>query len=360
MSTDAAATTAEVPDDPWAFLEFAEGERWTDGLPIVPPKEDYVREMIAASGRSSDESLGSFPPTRAAATVERVAINSVMAGCRPDYMPAVVAAIEALLRPDMNMLGVQATTHPAGFMVMFNGPYAEKIGLPSGTGLLGPGFRASATIGRAIRLSQTNIGGAYPGEGDRATQGSPAKFALCFRENEDENPWEPYHVELGYDRSENTVTVIASEGPHNINDHVSESPTDLLRTFASSLTSIGKNTPYLRDSDYFVGIGPEHANLLAAAAWTKDDIRDYLFAKARMRVGDWRSAGMFEMYPVPRYFSALSVDDLIPLTDVPEDVRIVVIGGPGRHSCWFPSFGVTRSTTVAFSPPDYGQGNPDD
>jgi hypothetical protein len=338
---------SDVPDDPAEFQDFVHAEGWTDGLPVVPPTRALVDRMIEGAGRPGSDLLGVFPPSRVNATVEFVAVNAVMAGCRPDYMPAVVGAIEALLRPEVNMLGVQATTHPAGFMLLFNGPYAQRIGIPAGSGLLGPGFRASATIGRAIRLCQMNIGGALPGAADRSTHGSPAKFSLCFRENVEESPWDPYHVELGFDQDEDTVTVLSCEGPHNINDHVSTAPLGLLRTFATSLTSIGKNSPYLRDSDFFLGFGPEHAHQLANEGWSKQDVREYLFAYARMRFEDWKVGGMHAMYPVPKYFSALGDGDLVPIVDQPEDIRIIVIGGPGRHSCWFPSFGVNRSVTVS-------------
>jgi len=347
----ASLRVVEVPDDPSEFQDTADQRGWTDGLPVVPPTRSLVDRMLQGAGREGSEVLGVFPPSRVAATVELVAVNAAMAGCKPEFMPVVVGAIEALLRPEVNMLGVQATTHPAGFMLLLNGPYARRIGIPAGSGLLGPGFRASATIGRAVRLCQMNIGGALPGEGDRSTHGGPAKFSLCFRENVEESPWNSYHAELGFNEDEDAITVLACEGPHNINDHVSTTSHGLLRTIATSVTSIGKNTPYLRNSDFFLGIGPEHANQLAAEGWTKDDVRDYLFSYARMRFEDWRVGGMHGMYPVPHYFSALADGDLVPIVDKPQDVRIIVIGGPGRHSCWFPSFGVNRSITVPLSIP---------
>src|SRR5687767_8557692 len=192
---------------------------WTDGLPIVPPTEARVREVLRATGRDPLDIVGILPPRQGEATVEKLAVNAVMAGCRPEYFPVVLAAVEALADPLFNLDSVQATTHPVATMLVVNGPIARRIGIQSGYNAFGQGFRANVTIGRAVRLILMNVGGGLPGTGDRATQGSPAKIAYCVAENENDNPWEPLHVEAGLGRDVSTVTAFGCEGPHNIQDH---------------------------------------------------------------------------------------------------------------------------------------------
>ncbi|MER3419161.1 MAG: hypothetical protein C4290_00950 [Chloroflexota bacterium] len=182
-----------------------------------------------------------LPPRQGEATVERIAINAVMAGCRPEYLPVVIAAVEAMADPDFNLDGVQATTHPVAPLVIVNGPAARELGINCGYNCYGQGTRANATIGRAIRLILMNIGGGLPGTGDRSTQGSPAKYSYCVAENEDANPWEPLHVERGYSRDTSTVTVIGCEGPHNIQEHYSNTGEGILLTITGAMGQAGSN-----------------------------------------------------------------------------------------------------------------------
>src|SRR5262249_45105556 len=199
-------TTITGPDDPSSLLEEFTARNWADGLPIVAPTEERVKAMLG--GRDGAKSLGMMPPLWRQVTLEKLAVNAVMAGCEPRAFPIIVAGVEAMLDRAFNLYGVQATTHPVAPLLVVNGPYGREVGLHGGSGCFGPGFRANATIGRAIRLILLNVGGAWPGRYDMATQGSPAKFSYCIAENEAASPWEPM---AGGD----TVTVYGGEPPHN-------------------------------------------------------------------------------------------------------------------------------------------------
>jgi len=220
-----------VEDSPEAVLAAFCERNWCDGLPIVPPTEERVRAMLGRFDR--ERVLGVMPPLWREASVEKLAVNAVMAGCEPAHFPIIVAATEALLDPAFNLYGVQATTHPVAPLVIVNGPYGRSIGLHSGSGCFGPGFRANATIGRAIRLILLNIGGAWPGRYDMATQGSPAKFSYCIAENETASPWGPM-------QEGDVVTVYGGEPPHNVNDHVSTTAAGVLANIADTAVSLGQ------------------------------------------------------------------------------------------------------------------------
>src|SRR5215475_2328242 len=195
-------------------LESFHARRLSDGLPFVLPTQERVQAMIAG------EVIAIVPPRWAEATVENIAINAVMAGCRPQYMPVLIAALQAVADPAFGLYSVQATTHPCAVLMLVSGPIVDELGLNFRHGAFGPGFRANATAGRAMRLILMNIGGGIPGHGDQATHGSPAKFSYCVAENEAATPWEPFRVARGFARTDSTVTVFSGEGPHNVNDHV--------------------------------------------------------------------------------------------------------------------------------------------
>jgi hypothetical protein len=214
---------------------------WTDGLPIVPPTEDEVGEFLRWADRHPQDVVAVLPPRQGEATVERVAINAVMAGCRPEYLPVIITAIEALADPGFNLDSIQATTHPVAPLIIVNGPIARELGINAGYNAFGQGFRANMTIGRAVRLILMNVGGGLPGTGDRSTQGSPAKIAYCVAENEAASPWEPLHVEAGFPADVSTVTVLGCEGPHNIQDHHSNTGVGVLRNVVGAMGQAGSN-----------------------------------------------------------------------------------------------------------------------
>ena len=330
-----------------AALAYFDERGWTDGLPIVPPTVERVERMLGWTDRAPEQELGEMPPSNAIVTIEKLAINAVMAGCRPEYLPVVIAATEAMLEPRFNLHAVQTTTHPCAPLLVLNGPLAGELGVNSRYNAFGAGCRANATIGRAIRLILLNIGGAAPGVLDRSTQGQPAKYSYCIAENEIENPWSPLHVERGFDPATSTVTVFGAENPHNLNDHVSTASRGILTMIAGSIASMGSNNAYLY-GEPILALGPEHAAILARDGLGKGDVRRYLFEHARIPRARWESGGMFGMSPLAE--DPFSNESALPMFLAPEDLAIIVVGGYGRHSCWMPTFGAaTKSVTRAIA-----------
>ncbi len=319
---------------------------WTDGLPIIPPTNERVRQCVAGSGRAATEVLGRIPPKWGEATIERVAANAVMAGCQPAYMPVVVAAIEALLDDRFNLHGVQCTTHVTAPLVIVNGPIRAAIGMNGGHNCFGQGSMANASIGRAVRLIMVNLGGAQPGLIDKATLGHPGKYTYCVAENEEESPWEPFHVREAYAPSESAVTVFAAEAPHNINNH-SFDPYRLLDAIASTVATLGANNYYVM-GDYVVVIGVDHARILDQAGWKRRHVQRYLFERARLPVGRLKYGGMYgervERNLWPRWVERTDDESLVPPVREPEDIKVIVAGGAGPHSLVIPGWG-TRAVT---------------
>src|SRR5438067_4915033 len=252
---------------------FAQG--WTDGLPVVPPTEEKVAAMVAALGGEPDRVECKIPPRYGSLTREVLAINLVMAGCKPDYAPVVRATLLALTQPALNLNGVQATTHMAAPLLVVNGPRAREIGMNGGVNAFGSGNRANATIGRAIRLVLLNVGGGCPGDLDKSTLGHPGKYTYAVAENEAESPWAPYHVEKGFAAEDSTVFVIAAEPPHSVTHHVADDPEGILDSISSAMSAIAHNNA-VSSGHCTVAIGPEHARTIAGKGWTRHDVRNYL------------------------------------------------------------------------------------
>lgn len=343
----------EVPDDLHEFNRWAVEQRWSDGLPLIPPTPELVDEMLLGTSWAADEVVGKVPARLADATVEVIAANAVMAGCRPSAMPILITAVQAMLDEQVNLYGVQATTHPCALMVMVSGPLADVAGVHGGTGCFGPGFHANASIGRAVRLIQQNVGGAWPIETDRATHGTPAKFSFCFGENQAESPWvETYRESRGFDVEHTLVTVVAAEGPHNLNDHVSNEPRGVLFTFAQTMSTIGTNNAYCQPADFVLTISPEHATVVADHGFTRQDVMQYLFERCRIPYKHWKLGGMIGMLPQPKHLEAADDDYPVPILKTVEDAHVVVAGGAGRHSAWMPTFGISRISNRVVSGPD--------
>ncbi|MBP8309802.1 MAG: thioredoxin family protein [Burkholderiaceae bacterium] len=244
---------------------FARG--WTDGLPVVPPTPERVLRMLAGTRRAPDEIIGSIPPDLAPCTVEKVAINAVMAGCLPEYMPVVLAAVEAALIDEFGMHGVLCTTMFCGPVVIANGPASRAIGMNSGVNALGQGNRANASIGRALQLVIRNVGGGRPGEIDRSALGTPGKYTFCFAEAED-SAWAPLHVERGFAPEASTVTLFAGEGVQGIVDQKSRTPESLARTFAACMRAVD-HPKLAMAGDALLIVSPEHARVFIEAGWSK-------------------------------------------------------------------------------------------
>ncbi|MBI2862179.1 MAG: hypothetical protein HYX89_05105 [Chloroflexi bacterium] len=346
-----AVLTAErvtVEDSIEAFNEFAYEEGWGDGLPVIPPTEERVHAAVDASGREPHEVIGLVGPRWGKATVEKIAINAVMAGCRPEYMPVLIAAVEAVTEEAFNLYAVQATTSPVAPLLIVNGPIAEELDINAGHNCMGQGWRANLTIGRALRLILLNVGGGRPEAIDMATQGQPGKVTFCIAENERDNPWEPLHVERGFRRDESTVTAVAVTSTLDVLGGPG-SAEDLLRILAGSITPLGTNN-FLNGGDVLLILCPEHARILADGGYSKARIRQHLWEHARMPAAvfprSWmRAVQVRRVEKLPEIFQTLKDDTLIPMVNRPEEFVIVVAGGVGPHSVFCPTFGHPRATT---------------
>jgi hypothetical protein len=250
---------------------------WSDGLPVVPPTAERVARMLEGTSRAPDEVVAVVPPDLAPCSVEKAAINAVLAGCRPEYLPVVLTAIEAACTDEFNMHGLLATTYFSGPVIVVNGPIGKRIGMNCGVNVLGQGNRANASIGRALQLVVRNVGGGRPGGVDRATLGNPGKLSFCFAEDEDGSPWEPLAQERGIPAGASAVTLFPGEGPRGIIDQLSRSPESLARSLAAGLRSVAH--PKLAIGfDAMLVVSPEHAARFRDAGWSRQRLRDELLA----------------------------------------------------------------------------------
>ena len=326
------STTVDLPDDSEAVSDYLYERGLSDGLPVIVPTVQRVERMLSGTRRDPASSLGPMPPSNAPATVEKVAINAVLAGCKPEQLPVLIAAVDAALDPAWKLDAVQPTTMALGPMVIVNGPVRSRADVNGGTGSLGPGWRGNATIGRALRLLLINLGGARPGDVDRATQGFPGKYSFCFAENEEESPWEPLHATRGFGAGESAVTVVAVSSSTNVSDSTDDAA-DLLRTITGGLTN--PSTANVMDplSTPVLALNALHATILARAGFGRVELQDYLFEHVRLpadalsarRAHLRRSAGE----------DLFLIDGRIPFTNDPRNILIVVTGGMGgNHSTY--------------------------
>ena len=334
----------EIPDDIWAAQSFIEEKGWGDGLPVIPPTEERVAQMIAATSRKPDEVIGLVPPRWAQATVEKIAINGVMAGCKPEYMPVLIAAAEALTDPKLNLYALQATTGGPAVMIIVNGPVRKRLNINGGPNALGEGWRANATIGRFVQLVKRNIGGSYPGTTCKATLGWPGKYSICIGENEEASPWEPLHVERGFEAQQSSVTAISADASIRASDLDSTKAVGILTNFAQRME--GPSGP-----EAIMVICPEHAKIIAGDGFSKKDVQNFVWQRAAYRMKDLPEE-TFAQRVKRRSDLNLTRDSVIPVTDKPEDILVIVAGGDGSQSQYIhvwgqstPEGGSTRSVT---------------
>jgi hypothetical protein len=341
-----APPTLKAPDGWDAVNRLFYQRGWTDGLPIVLPTPERYEKMLAATGLDPALEIGKVEPRLGIATIGKIAVNAIMAGCEPTHLPVVVAAVRAMIQPQFNLKALQCTTHPVTVMTLVNGPIAHELDINATYNCMGQGALANAVIGRAVRLVLTNIGGATPGVLDRATQGTPAKYAFCFAENEAENPWAPLHVERGFAAGDSTVTVFGVEGPHNVNEHFGATAEDILLTVAGVFATPGSNNSYLGGETLIV-LGPEHAALIARESLTKDDVKQFMVDRAIIpshHIGPGQRRTFKER--LPHRVIGPNAEGGMHMASDKADIIIAVAGGAGRHSCVMPSFGTTRAVTV--------------
>lgn len=352
LGAESASITPEIVIDdasPEQLIETFAARGWGDGLPLVAPTEERVEAMLAAGceAQDPDEIIAVLPPRQGQATRRLLAVNAVLAGCPNGLLPVLVSTVRALAEPQINLRGVNATTHPVAPLTIVHGDAVEALGFNAGLGTFGPGNRANATLGRAIRLAMLHIAGARPGEGDASTQGQPSKYAYCIAENQKESPWESYPRAVGIEAA-SAVTVHCGENPHNFHDMENEAPSAILDKAASVMATLGSNNAPVSSAEFFIIFGPEHAATIAAAGWTRRDVQSYLFERARLTAGEFRRA--FDVVQYRPWLADLRDDEAMPITDHPDQIRVLVAGGPGKHSCVIPSWGMTKSVTQPVEP----------
>jgi hypothetical protein len=307
--------------------------------------------MLRYTDRGRSEVVAVVPPKNGSATVEKIAINAVMAGCRPEYLPVLIAAVECMVQPEYNLYGRQTTTHPGAHLLIVNGPLRQELDVNCRHNVFGHGWRANATMGRALRLILINIGGNRPGVTDMATHGHPGKYSYCMGEDEEGSPWSPLHVERGLAPGTSAVTVYCAEAPHNINDQVSKTPEMYLGSAASTMATLGGNGLYrsgLRGEQGLV-ISSESARWLADFGWTKDDVKRYIFENARKPVRELRDRGGWGKSPLPAFVDASDDNAMVPIVARPENVLVLVAGGHQRHMNALLSAGYSTSVTRAIA-----------
>ena len=326
----------------------------TDGLPVVPPTRGRVERTIAASGRGPDELIGLVPPNYGRATVEKIAVNAVMAGCRPEYLPVVFAAVEAVCDDVFDLHGVSATTNAPAPLVIVNGPLRGELDINCGAGVFGSGWRANATIGRALRLVCVNVGGARPGEVSMSTLAHPGRYTYCIGEREEASPWESLAVEHGFAPGDSTVAVLAADAPLGVYDQRSRTPEDLLATLAASLAVVAhhKMTHW---GDTLLVLSPEHVRIPGDAGWTKAEVRRWLWERLQRPVRELlpgRDGGEGLPEHVLRKFPDPARDDSpIAKFRSPDNIKILVAGGTaGRFSAIVPGWTFSKGSALVFRP----------
>ncbi len=318
----------------------------TDGLPVVPPTKTRVEQMLGGTSRPRGDLVGEVPPNYGRATVEKVATNAVMAGCRPEYLPVVLAAVEAACAPAFNLHGVSTSTHFSAPLIVINGPIRARLAVNCGAGVFGPGYRANATIGRALRLVMINVGGAKPGETSMSTFGHPGRYTYCIGEYEEVSPWPAYHVEQGLAAGQSAVTLFAGEGPHGISDHSSRTARALAGSIGWSLVGLWNSKHFPLYSHTMLVVGPEHARAFGDEGWTKEDLKRYLFETVRAPYGS--------LHPDQDHGEGTNLrfakgrepapDERIPKFPSVEELHVIVAGGTaGRFSMAIPGWLGTKN-----------------
>jgi hypothetical protein len=299
--------------------------------------------MLAGAGLRGDEVFGEIPGRNTVVVADKVAVNAVLAGCRPEFFPVVAGAVKALCHPDFAYHGPASSTGGSAMVLVVNGPIARRLGINAGNNLFGQGVRANATIGRAVRLTMMNVMQTQPGLFDRATLGNPGKYSFCFAENEDESPWEPFHVSRGLRREQSAVTVYASNSLYQIYNQLAATPEPLLRCFADALCNLG--VPNVKGfSQALLVFAGEHSEVLAKSGWSRRDVATFIIEHARRPVADFKRAARLPGDP-----TAADEATSRAMFERPDDLLIVSAGGrAGSWSACLPGWGNkwTRPVTI--------------
>jgi hypothetical protein len=334
----------ELTDDLEAFNAYALAQGWSDGLPLIPPTEARVERMLASYTHSLAAVVAELPIENAPCSIEKIAINAVMAGCKPAYMPLLIATVQAVADPAFNLTGIQATTNPVAPLIIVHGPIRHQLDINCTYGCFGPGWQANATIGRALRLLLINVGGGVPGVRDMAVMGQPGKYTLCVGENAEESPWDPLHVERGLEPQQSAVTVVGISGCFNILG--TRRAEAMVREIAEAMSFTGSND-YRFAGQPTCALNPHHAAALHQAGYSKAHLQTELFERSKKPISAFSGRHLLE--PRQSELGELSDATLVPFAARPEDILLFVTGssGAGAHNLCLPSFGNTRAVTVA-------------
>lgn len=342
------AQLLEVEDDIEAVFEFSYQNGWTDGLPVIPPTAERVRRMLGTVSRRPDEVVAQLPPLRADATIEKIAVSAVMAGCRPEYFPTVLAAVEAVSDPHFELYGVNTTTNPTVPFIIVNGPVRKSLDINCSWSVLGPSRRANATIGRALSLVMINLAGRVPESACKATWKMPGAYTMCAGEYEEESPWEPLHVERGFRPDESTVTLLSPSAAFNVVDTESQNADELLQNILCGMLGSGGNNffPFYGLGELCLMICPGHATLLAEK-YSKQQIREFLLENLKVPLS----------YVSPRRVKMMEAsghgqveNGYVRYAAHAWQFLIFVAGGlGGYHSAGFTTFGDSRAITRPIS-----------
>lgn len=323
-------------DDFDQAIELCYQKGWTDGLPVMPPTEAHVRAMLEVAGLEPEHQVAFITNRQVAVTAEKVAINAVMAGCRPEYMPVVLAALEGIADPRWADHGPGTSTAGAAVLMIVNGPIARQLDFNSGDNLFGPGWRANATVGRAVRLVMRNVIGTLPGRLDRGTLGHPGKYSYVIAENEAESPWTPLHVERGCRPDQSAVTVMAALAPHQFYNQLSSTAAGVLTTLCDSMRNPGQGG----QPHYCVVLAGEHMRTIAGDGWSKADIRKFIFENTKSSVAHFKRTG--------RLPGAIKPEDETsqrPLVASPDDILVLAAGGrAGSFSAYIPGWSSRKAS----------------
>jgi hypothetical protein len=313
-------------------IELCYTNGWTDGLPVIPPTAGLVEAMLNAAGLAPDHQLAFIENRQVSVTAEKVAINAVMAGCKAEYMPVVAAAVEALADPLYGYHGPATSTGGSAVFMVVNGPIARELDINSGDNLFGPGWRANATIGRAVRLVMRNVIGTLPGELDRSSLGHGGKYSYCIAENEAESPWPPFHTTRGFRPEQNVVTVFAALAPHQISNQLSADAQGILETFCAQMRMSAGTA---RQPQYAMVFAGEHSQTIKKSGWTREQVQKYVFEHSQASMAECKRAHI-----KPGEIEPGDEKTLVPLVQEPSDLLVISAGGrAGVQSCYIPGWG---------------------
>lgn len=342
--------TGNILDRMREVNEYLFEAEWSDGLPMIPPTPDGVERMLQGTVRDRQELIGIIPPGWGKATVERIAINGLMAGCKPVYMPVLIAAVQAVTDERYRLQGSQGTTDCIAPLLIINGPVTAALGFASTAGCFGHGTRANATVGRALNLILLTLGGAIPGNIKKSTLSQPGTYSFCIAEHAAASPWEPLHVERGFEPQASTVTALAATPMSQVSDHCNATGTGILTSLCDSMATLGNCAVY-RASESVVTFPPELTAVFQREGWRKQDVKQYVHEHARRTVkalrqgGEWNEETLMHLPP-----EIDLADDHATLSAVhhPDDLLVVVAGGEaGRWMSLIPGWGYgSRSVTV--------------